>query len=312
MIDDLPKDLGAGLLKGLTAPDLLPATAFFATGAVLYGHARPHEVWLFVTTASPTAVILLGLAAFVGLTLATVAVTWFQYPALRLIEGYWWQRRPVRWIRDWRVRAQAKRLRDMAQEYDDLADRVEAGAASAGDLDRYVELEERLAELPPQPRRLLPTLTGNLLRSAEDHAHHRYGLSTLVTWPHLWLVIPEHARSQLVSSRATLDRSVRAVVWSSLFLLWTYWWWPAAAVAAGAFALSLASVRRAAALYGKLIRATYDLYRGQLYAATATPAPADGQDERAAGERLTEYLHRGQRSGTRRHSGSDAALGAAS
>lgn len=140
----------------------------------------------------------------------------------------------------------------------------------------------------------MPTRTGNILRAAEMWPTHKYGLNTAITWPRLWLLLPDSARQELTTARASLNSAAASVIWGLLFCCFAGWTplalLPGLGVAVSAMGFWLPS---SAETFGDLLEACYDLYRGSLYEQLRWPLPADPSEERAAGKALTEYLWRG-------------------
>ncbi len=204
---------------------------------------------------------------------------WLRNPAAAL-----WRRRARGWRRAW----QALKAREMG---------LTPGTAplSPSEQARLRRLEVRLHHLPPREEDLMPTALGNVLAAAEAAVRHRYGLDPVVTWSHLWLVLPEPAREALAQTRQGMERNAEAVLWALLFAVlagpWAWWAAPLGLLAAW-LAYRLAVAR--AAVFGDLVRAAFDLHRLALYDALGWPRPA-AEDEVEAGKRLTAFLWRGLR-----------------
>jgi hypothetical protein len=75
--------------------------------------------------------------------------------------------------------------------------------------------------------------------------------------------------------------------------MWTFLTPWALLLAAIACALTYPAVVGAAARFGELVDATFDLHRGLLYDALGWPRPDSGESERDRGEALTQALWRG-------------------
>lgn len=140
----------------------------------------------------------------------------------------------------------------------------------------------------------MPTALGNTLRAAESHPVDKYGLDGVSVWPHLWLVLPDATRQELMTARAALDSAARACVWGLLFVAFTPWTplaAPTGLVVAACAAYWWAPA--AAQVFADLVEAAFDLHRTALYQQLRWPLPANPQDERAEGQHLTMYLWRG-------------------
>jgi hypothetical protein len=166
-------------------------------------------------------------------------------------------------------------------------------ARTAGQRDEHARLDARLARYPVDPRRLMPTRLGNLLRAAEEYPQVRYGLATSVCWPRLWLLLPEEAQKTLAGARQRLNGAARFSLWGALFASWTVWAWWAAPLAVVAAIAAYWAMLDAAGVYGDLLRAAFDLHRFALYEALRWPLPAGPEGEEVQGQRLSEYLFRG-------------------
>ncbi|GAB7103959.1 hypothetical protein JCM4814A_22730 [Streptomyces phaeofaciens JCM 4814] len=221
-----------------------------------------------------------------GTLLLTALLQPFQVRAVRVLEGYWdrWpmtsgpagvlievQRR--RWEA---VRGQAERPAP-----DAAARRVRADA------------RRRLAATPSVDV-LLPTALGNALRAGELSAGERYGLSTLASWPRIYMQVSDRMSDTLRSARDALDSAVN-LCWSLLAtavllvvagydesgLRW---------LAAGALLLAAVAYKGAvivAQAYSGLMHVVYDLHRFDLLDALHHPLPADDETERDAFEEAT-------------------------
>jgi hypothetical protein len=129
----------------------------------------------------------------------------------------------------------------------------------------------------------------------------KYGLDAVSLWPHMWLLMPDAARQELIAARATLDASVTAAVWGLLFLVFIPWSPWAAAVGLGVAAVTvLVWVPARAVTFAALVEAAFDLYRQDLYVQLRWPLPTSPYDERREGRRVTTYLIRGSNARTPR------------
>jgi hypothetical protein len=93
----------------------------------------------------------------------------------------------------------------------------------------------------PTEERLLPTRLGNTLRSIEDNAGQRYGLSTVTIWPRLYPLLSDTLRQESQRARDDYDTAARlcaalaflSVVSAGLVMPNGGWWrltpvfWPA-------------------------------------------------------------------------------------
>lgn len=232
------------------------------------------------------------LAALVAVTGSAVVVHWFALPVLRLSEGYW-----PRWAAPVRRRLVARGTRRAAPEaerWQQVYARAQRDHLTADDVATFARLERRMRGRPADPAYLMPTRVGNILRAGERRVHDKYGLDPIVTWPRLWLLLPDTARVGLASARAAMDRAVTAMIWGLLFcgcLPFT-----AFAPVAGlgvALVAGFVVLPRRAATFSALLESAFDLYRADLYRQLRLPTPATTADEVRVGKQLTAYLWRG-------------------
>jgi hypothetical protein len=243
-------------------------------------------------------VVALGL----GITGASIAlVGWLTGAALRLLEGYWPDWLGKAWARLLKLsrRDSAKtRMSNLTSEYMLLskpADGDMSEAAAAARTARAAAVQQALLEYPADSERVMPTALGNLLRRAEDRVRTRYGLETILVWPHLWFCMPSDVRDELSAARAGLDRAVAAVVWGTLtvFLVVLSPWALVltAVVPVGAYRYW---VLPAARVYASLVGAAFDVYRAGLYRGLRLVLPADAATEPDQGQQLSQYLLSGR------------------
>lgn len=229
----------------------------------------------------------------VGLLLAAILLEALDLPLTRLLEGYWPAWPVLRWSRRWHCFAQWCDRRAMRRR---LAELTRAAAEGRLDPDHFAELEwleVALERYPESEALMLPTRFGNSLRAAEQKIGARYGLNGVVLWPRLWLVLPDPVKSELAAARSRMALLVRLWWLAVLLLPWAWFaWWLAL------LALIMATVvyRRllaAAAIYGDLFVASYEVHRFDLYRALRWPLPRSTAEESALGEALTAHLWRG-------------------
>jgi hypothetical protein len=228
------------------------------------------------------------------LAVAVVAVALIAEPLqvtlVRLLEGYWgqsWAGRLLaapgvafhRWRRGRLDRAQRRTAGGPARK---LARREEAA---------------RKLRAYPAGQAILPTMLGNILRSAEDRAGRRYGLDAVIAWPRLYPLLSDKVAGVVNDLRDQLDLVARfCVVFAiaaavSAGFLATHGWWLAVALVpvAGAW-LSYQAALAAAAAYGQAMETAVDLHRFDLLTALHLPLPANLSGEVAANRELTRFL----------------------
>ncbi len=266
-----------------------PALVFWLGGLAAYGVGNGFDGAKRVvddlgreSLAAQLVWIALLLVAVQASALVVARVT---LPVLRLLEGYW----PAPLARG-RIRSITQRLEAEAKEWQALMAKETLDAAEER---RKVELDERRRRCP-SIERLLPTRLGNRIRAAEDAPNERYGLDAVLTWGHLWLLLPETTRAELVAARSALDRAVAGVIWSALFILFSFWTlWAIPVGVLGILLITLFWLPAQADRYAALILAAFDMYRFELYKAAHWPLPATPDDELRTGPLLTRHLYRG-------------------
>jgi hypothetical protein len=244
------------------------------------------------------------------------------FPVLRLLEGYW--SRP-RWLWSLLVRLRGSQRERWARRIASLQVRQRRGTLTVAEYQELLRLEtssatdpERLDALrlrraqgfstqdaatlarglritrrvPEQRQLQMPTRLGNILRSAERRPIVKYGLDSVVCWTPLWLVLPEQTRTELVQARSTLDNATRMWLWGALFVVWTPWTWWAVPIAVLVPALAYhVGMIGAAALFGDLVVAAFDLHRMSLYDALHLPRPLSPVEERrVSGPQVTNAV----------------------
>ncbi|MFF7949895.1 hypothetical protein [Streptomyces griseorubiginosus] len=212
-------------------------------------------------------------AAFLGLLAQP-----FQVRAVRVLEGYW-----DRWF----VTARLAELLSRVQRRRQQALRRRAygkGGGSAGVRVR-ADARRRLAAYPPADV-VMPTALGNALRAGELSAGERYGLTTLTSWPRIFLQVSDRMSEVLRSTRDALDTAVN-LCWALLALVGTgvyalydepaLWWWcgTGLVLAGGAYKGAVT----AAQAYSGLMHVVYDLHRFDLLDALHYPLPTRADEE---------------------------------
>jgi hypothetical protein len=276
----------------------VPALVFWLGGLLAWvsSHGGFHALeapadWLSKQP-GPTQIAVV-LVALLGIAASGIVVARLTTPVLRLLEGYW-----PRWL-DVAQRPLAKRQGKKAASISAGFQAV-AGPVLTGDPPPTPEQQAEYTRLThssrrfPGPGRYQPTRVGNTLRAGESRPVDKYGLDAVAVWPHLWLLLPDTARSELAAARGSLDAAVGAFIWGLLFVLFALWApWAALAGLVVAAAAFLLWVPNRAEVYADLVEAAFDLYRRALYDQLRWPVPENPRDERAKGRELTAYLVRG-------------------
>jgi hypothetical protein len=294
MVTKFAEALGGKLGERAVALVATPAFLFFGGGLSMWmlGPGSPARLHAWFTGRDTVEQITLGALALLAIGVAGLVVQRVAFPVLQTLEGYgplW-----LSWLRQRARKFWVGRKERLDRKWQKLANTTPRTAEQEL---RYVELDQRLRRFPERPGDVMPTRLGNVLRAAELRIDDRYGLEVSITWPRLWLLLPESCRTELSTARATLNGAVANILWGALFLVWTPVHWAAVPIgltwAAGARIGTLTS----AAIYADLVEGTYDLYRFNLYTTLRRPLPTSPDTEPACGQALTAELLRGAKEG---------------
>ena len=237
-----------------------------------------------------------GALLILAILVAAVLLQPLQVALVRLLEGYWGDRKLMRSLADRGRERQRTRL----ERLDERASTPVTGP----DDPRFADSVAAAAELPrlfPEDKLdLLPTRLGNVLRAAETRAGSPYGLDAIVAWPRLYPLLPDTVRSVMDDRRDQLDTAARfcvafaAAAITSFALLVLHPLWLGVPVACGLLAVLAYRAAVAAGLaYGEAIRAAFDLHRFDLLRALHLPLPPDRSTECERNAELSEFLIQG-------------------
>ncbi|MFL1900825.1 hypothetical protein ACJWDR_17180 [Streptomyces tauricus] len=224
---------------------------------------------------------LLGIAACASLL--ALLLHPFQVRAVRVLEGYWDRWPATAGLAGVLVAIQRRRHHALRAR----ASRTGPVAADA---------RRRLATRPPVDV-LLPTALGNALRFGEITAGERYGLTTLSSWPRIYMQVSDRMAQALRSTRDALDTSVN-LCWSFLSaatvlgiglsdepgVRWLF------APVLGLAAVAYKGAVIAAQAYSGLMHVVFDLHRFDLLEALHHRLPAERKGEREAFARVSHLF----------------------
>ena len=271
---------------------LTPAFVFWSGGllAWAYSHGGMNGFTALADWLVKRPVILQFLliaAAILVISSSSVLIRPLIRPIIRILEGYWpgW----LSPLRNALIARRDSRIQQYEQLWQDLAGALERSPENSR---RYVALDARLRRVPSLEQRM-PTSLGDILRAAEAWPWHKYGLDAVKCWPHMWLVLPESARSEITDARSRMDAGACVFLWGTVFVIWTPWAWWAAPTAIFVAASAYLWCVNAAKNFGDVVEASFDVYRRDLYLALQWPLPANPEDEKERGRTLTTYLWRG-------------------
>jgi hypothetical protein len=303
---------------------VLWAYALIASGA-LSGKPELHD--------AESALSHWSVAKVIGLVLASLAVAIvlhpLQFATTQLLEGYWGTTRPARAAMNSRILHHRKRKRMLLEQagknkrdWEKLQNaevekhpewkanqttlefhkknlkRIELGDP----LMRYVIAEQEARRLhascyPQDSERILPTQLGNALRSFEDAAGSRYGLSAIKISTHLHLVAPPRHLNYLVDARQTMDSAIRictvglvAAAITAGCLLTDGFWLAWTLLPYSISYLAYKGAVSAAQGYGVVMASVMDLDRFLLYQELGLDRPRDNAEEAENNAELMKML----------------------
>jgi hypothetical protein len=164
---------------------------------------------------------------------------------------------------------------------------------------RRLGFDRAASDYSADPRDIMPTRLGNILRVAERYPHERYGLDAVLTWPRLFPLLPDGLTAALTAARAEIEFHLTISALTSFFAATAGAWlaavhgptwlfltcyWAGAATAWLTYRGALAPAR----LYGEHVRVAFDLYRQELL----THLGIEGGDEREQWTRLNQFWYR--------------------
>ncbi|MEU0237987.1 hypothetical protein ABZ234_09880 [Nocardiopsis sp. NPDC006198] len=211
----------------------------------------------------------------------------------RIVERLWtaadWHRwpPPLRgWTRRW-VESRRRRWDVLRGEVERVRAAGDGSGGGQGAEAAFAAAYDRMARLSPErPER--PTWAGDRIGAARTRLDRDHDADLAVLWPHLWLVLPEEARTEVAEARDALSRSTGLAAWALLYLPMAVWWYPAALASAVLAAIAWVRTRAAAEAYAALVEASVRLYATDL--ADRAGVGHGGRFDRDLGERLTLRL----------------------
>ncbi|MEV6655676.1 hypothetical protein [Nocardia fluminea] len=282
-------ELGKNLATRWAAALALPAAVFVAVVvvAVTLGPSHALDVnllWTRVRTVSNGPALVWAAAAF----LAATAVVGLSVTALGGIVIAAWAAtgagvgRPFVALRHRRWRRATVKADAAVKAV--LADRSDLRAKS--NAQRALLRRNAISESEPT----CPTWAGDRLRSVDDRVRRGTGLDLTTTWPRLWLVLPEAARTEVTAVQERCGSAARMPMWGLAYLTVGGYWWPALVPAVWALLVSRRRIRRAVGVYADLVEASIDLYARDV--ANQLGFELTGRMTPAIGEQVTEVLRK--------------------
>ena len=240
MLNELWNKCIEGLVGSWNALKLAPALAFSAIGFLIWGLINDWKPQLlldlipFDTDEKKAKIIFFVVGWLIALLASTRLMDSITFRLLRWCEGYNWSFSIYYIFGEIDFQCFTKFLLGSQRltaitiertidsiEWDILAKRwIDAeGSLEAEDKSRYVELDEKRLNYPVYYS-FMPTILGNILRSAEEYPRLYYGLDIFVVLPRLLLIVPESIKKRIDDAREQLNVCTRLVAWGSLFPIW--------------------------------------------------------------------------------------------
>ncbi len=269
MFGELPKLFGRDFAIGF----LLPIAAFMPASVFVINSFWPESVsWKL--PASQKDEVLLGATVFIfAFWLGGILLLALNRSIIRFKEGYG-KGNPVRLLMPLE-RRRFRRLNDRIQELDhdrDIAESLNEEFDHSLAKERADLKQLAAVRFPHEERFLLPTAFGNTIRSFEAYSFVMYGLDAIPGWSRLIMLMPDSSRELVESAKAQMDFWLN--VWLLSLLLFGEYLvgvivtrqrgslWPLIAIPLAWAASSRA--RSAAANWGELVKAAFDVYLPQL------------------------------------------------
>jgi hypothetical protein len=296
-------ELGKKLAERWLTLLVLPGAFYLAvvTVARVLGHRHALDLHRLTTqiTAwgkSPTVTATSGQAVLLAAVLAGAAGAGVAAQALgsmaeRLVLAAGWRTWP------WPLRAlAARRVGERRAAWDaghaayhrlyEQAERARTAGTRLDPAERHAAYRRRTGIALERPDR--PTWSGDRVHAAATRLDRDLDLDLAITWPYLWLTLPDTARGEITAVRQALTRATTLIAWALLYLLLAYWWWPAIPIAVVLAVTARRRTRATVDAYAHLVEATARLHltdlAGHLGIAHTGPATA------ALGATVTHHL----------------------
>ncbi|MCX5238982.1 hypothetical protein OG824_27660 [Streptomyces prunicolor] len=133
-----------------------------------------------------------------------------------------------------------------------------------------------------------PTWSGDRIHAATVRLERDQHLDLATIWPHLWLILPDAARTEITTARQALTRATTLFAWALLYLPLVVWWWPAALIAAVLVLIGRTRTRSAVDTYALLLEAATRVHAADL--ARHLGLEITGSLTQDVGDELTRFL----------------------
>ncbi|MFF3772102.1 hypothetical protein [Streptomyces sp. NPDC002232] len=281
LLGEFTKKLGDRWASLLALPGLLWLAA--ASAAVTAGHAHAFDVGrlrdrltAFVEDpahrAAGTALLLIA-AVLLGSAVVGQAMS-----AGGRFVVWWWDRAGGGWLSP----ARSSRRRRWTAHVR-MAD---APSATAADIAKHSTRADRICVVEPDR----PFWIGDRVRAIHVRTLRIYHLDLTVTWPRLWLVLPETTQTALARASEAWAAAARLYAWAVLYGLLAFAWYPALLVAAAIATTAQLRARRTTRDLADLTEAAVDVHYRELLELLGR-SPGAGLDP-GHGPELTGWFRR--------------------
>lgn len=207
------------------------------------------------------------------------------------------------------------RLADLRKKYLEIGnqrqqtispDRLESLKVEIENEHKKIEESKFQQTLPHNIERVCPTSFGNTYAIAEEYPYERYGVDSVLFWPHLRTLMHEKAPNhslRLTQQKMVLDLSINFAFLSGILtveiiiILVFSGYKPLLLVLAGvAFLLSISFYQASVAAIqglGRLIKVSFDYYRGLVLQAFNLKMPENLSEEQIVWLKLAAFIRRG-------------------
>ncbi|NGO48154.1 hypothetical protein, partial [Streptomyces ureilyticus] len=263
-------ELGKKLAERWVSLLVLPGALYLAVAATAHtlGHTHPFDLsrltaQITAWAAHPAATTVGGQVVLLAAVLAGAAAAGLATQALgsateRLCLAAGWPTwpAPFRQLAAWQTTRRQQRWRNAARTWHRHREHDARALARGHRTDpsaRHAAERAMTRIAPEEPAR--PTWSGDRLNAAAVRLERDRHLDLAAVWPHLWLTLPEEARTEITAARQALTRATTLTAWALLYLPLTAWWWPAALITATLTLISWARTRTATDTYALLLEA---------------------------------------------------------
>jgi len=291
MLTKFWEKIGEGVASEWNSKTLTPAIAFWGGVVICWvwknGWDKLNRIIINIDLITGVALIISGV--FI-LAISSSLVQWLTLPMLKVTEGYWpyW----LWWLRGMITNRINRKVAEKEKEWSKLAESFNTRKLDGKELEKYILLDADLSNFPLDMNKRKPTILGNILSAAEEYPETAYGLEIGVTWPRLWLIMPENMQNEINEIRQALNYGAQLFIWGGAFVIFTIWAWWAALITFFIMVITYSRMKALADVYGQIIRSSYDLHRFAIYKSMHWPIPSDPYSEVTVGQSLTLFLKR--------------------